>query len=73
MLHHLAVPFDPMIHHNLSGAPTTIIGNSSNKEGEFSLMKIEIAFFQLFPYIAPKKDFDHLLVHGQDLTKELLG
>jgi hypothetical protein len=36
--------FDPMIHHNNSGVPTTIIGNSSNKKGEFSL-KIEIASF----------------------------
>ncbi len=62
-----------MIHHNLSGAPTTIICNSSNKKGEFSLVKIEIVSFQLFPYIAPKKDFDPLLTHGQDLTKELLG
>jgi hypothetical protein len=65
--------FDLMIHHNLSGAPTTIICNSSNKKGEFSLVKIEIASFQLFPYIPPKKDFDPLLAHGQDLMEELLG
>ncbi len=30
--------FNPMIHHDLTGNPTTIIGNSSNKQGEFSLM-----------------------------------
>jgi hypothetical protein len=29
-----------MIHHDLSGASTTIISNSSNKKGEFSLIKI---------------------------------
>jgi hypothetical protein len=64
-----------MTHHDLSGAPTTIIGNSSNKNGEFSLVKIEIASFWLFPYIAPKNDFDPLLVHGQDqdLMEEWLG
>jgi hypothetical protein len=65
--------FDLMIHHNLSGVPTTIIGNSSNKKGEFSLVKIKIASFQLVPYIAPKQNFDPLLAHGQDLTEELLG
>ncbi len=64
--------FDLMICHNLSGAPTTIIGNSSNKKGQFSLVKIKITSFQLFPYIAPNKDFDPLLAHGQDLTEELL-
>jgi hypothetical protein len=45
--------FDPMIHHDLSVAPTTIIGNSFNNKGEFSLVKIETASFQLFPCIAP--------------------
>jgi hypothetical protein len=62
-----------MIHQDLSGAPTTIIGNSSNKKGKFSLIKIEISSIQLFPYIAPKKDFDPHLAHGQDLTEELRG
>jgi hypothetical protein len=33
--------FDPMIHHNLTGNPTTIIGNSSNKQGKFSLVNCE--------------------------------
>jgi hypothetical protein len=27
----LQYPFDPMIHHNLSGSPTTIIGNCPTK------------------------------------------
>jgi hypothetical protein len=64
--------FDPMIYHNLSGAPTKIIRNSSNKKGEFSLIKIKIASFQLFPYLAPKKGTDPLLVHDKELTEELL-
>jgi hypothetical protein len=61
-----------MIHNDLFIAPTTIIGNSSKKKGELSLIKIEIASFQRFPYIATKKDFNPLLAHGQDLTEELL-
>jgi hypothetical protein len=44
-----------------------------NKKGELSLIKIKIASFWLFPYIALKKDFDPLLAHDQDLTEELLG
>ncbi len=36
---------DLMIHHDLTGNPTTIIGNSSNKQGEFSLVKVDIASF----------------------------
>jgi hypothetical protein len=72
-LHHLADLFDPIIHHNLSGVPTTIICNSSNKKGDFSLVKIKIASFQLFSYIASKRNFDPLLAHGHDLMEELLG
>jgi hypothetical protein len=65
--------FDRMIHHNLFEVLTTIVGNSSKKKGEFSLVKIEIASFQLFTFIAPKRNFDPLLADGQDLTKQLLG
>jgi hypothetical protein len=63
--------FDPMIHHYMTGNQTTIIGNSSNKQGEFSLVKIDIVSFRLFPYIAPKCTFETLLSHGDELTEEL--
>jgi hypothetical protein len=69
-LHYL---FDPMIHHDLSGNPTTIIGNSSNKQGEFSLVKVDIASFHLFRYLGPKHTLDTLLPHGDELTEELLN
>jgi hypothetical protein len=64
--------FDPMIHHDLTGNPTTIIENSSNKQGEFSLVKVDIASFRLFPYLGPERTFDTLLPHGDKLTEELL-
>jgi hypothetical protein len=35
--------------------------------------KIKIASLRLYPYITIKKDFDPLLVYGQDLMEELLG
>ncbi len=44
----------------------------SNKNGPYSVVKIKIATFSLFPYITPKKDFDPLLAHGKELTEELL-
>jgi hypothetical protein len=50
--------FDPMIRHDLSGAPTFIMGNSLNNKAEFSLVKIKIASFCFFLLHQPKKDFD---------------
>jgi hypothetical protein len=38
----------PQIHYNLSGQPIAFIGNSSNKEGEFSLIKIKLHPFIFF-------------------------
>jgi hypothetical protein len=64
--------FDPMIHHDLTGNPTTIIGNSSNKQKEFILVKVDIASFCLFPYLGPECTFNTLLPHGDELTEELL-
>jgi hypothetical protein len=61
-----------MFHHDLTENPTTIIGNSSNKQGEFSLVKVDIASFRLFPYVVSKHTFDTLLTHGDKLTEELL-
>jgi hypothetical protein len=65
--------FELMIHHDLTGNPTTIIGNSSNKQGEFSLVKVDIASFRLFPYLGPKHAFDTLLPHSDKPTEELLN
>jgi hypothetical protein len=64
--------FNLMIRHDLTGNLTTIISNSSNKQGEFNLMKVNIASFCLCPYLGPKCTFNTLLPHGDNLTKELL-
>jgi hypothetical protein len=65
--------FDPIIHHDLTGNPTTIIGNSSNKQGEFILVKVNIASFRLFPYLGLERTFNTLLPHSDELTEELLN
>ncbi len=45
-------------HFNLAGKPITFIGNSSNKMGEFSLIKIDVTSIRLFPYIKDKGTMD---------------
>ena len=43
--------YAPQIHFNLAGKPIAFIGNTSNKMGEFSLIKIDVTSNRLFPYI----------------------
>jgi hypothetical protein len=61
------------IQYNLSGKPITIIGNSSNKEEEFSLIKINVTSIHLFPYVKDKVATDSTLTHGDEFLKELLS
>ncbi len=62
----------PQIHYNLSRQPIRFIGNPFNKEGEFSLIKINITFICLFPYIKDKVTMDSTLTHGVEFPKDLL-
>jgi hypothetical protein len=65
--------YAPQIHFNLAGEPIAFIGNSSNKMGKFSLIKIDVTPIRLFPYIKDKATMDVSLNHGDDLPKELLS
>ncbi len=66
--------YAPQIHFDLAGKPIAFIGNSSNKIGEFSLIKIDFTSICLFPYyIKDKATMDTSLIHGDDLPKELLS
>ncbi len=65
--------YAPQIHFNLAGEPISFIGNSSNKLGEFRLIKIDITSICLFPYIKDKVTMDDSLNHGGDLPKESLS
>jgi hypothetical protein len=64
--------YAPQIHNNLSGQPIAFIGNLSNKEGEFSLIKINIMSICLFPYIKDKATMDCTLTHGDEFPKDHL-
>jgi hypothetical protein len=45
----------PQIHFDLASKPIAIIGNLSNKMGEFSLIKIDVMSICLFPYITSQE------------------
>ena len=47
--------YAPRIHHNLGGEPKLIIGNSSNKMGEFSCVYIPLTDMRLFVCMAMEK------------------
>jgi hypothetical protein len=63
----------PRIHFNLAGEPIAFFGNSSNKMGKFSMIKIDVTSIHHFPYITDKVTMDISLNHGDDLPKELLS
>ncbi len=65
--------YTPQIHFNLAGKPIAFIGNSSNKMGKFSLIKIDVTSICLFPFIKDKLTMDVSLNHGYDLPKKFLS
>ncbi len=64
--------YRPQIHYDLARHLIAFIGNSSNKEGEFSLIKINVTSIRFFPYIKDKATMDSTLTHGDDFPKNLL-
>jgi hypothetical protein len=64
--------YAPQIHFNLAGNPIAFIGNLSNKTGKFSLIKINVMSFCLFPYIKDKVTMDANLNHGEDMPADWL-
>ncbi len=65
--------YAPQILFNLAGEPIAFIGNSSNKMGEFSLIKIDVTSIHLFPYIKEKATIDDSLNYGDDLPTAFLS
>jgi hypothetical protein len=65
--------FNPLTHHRPDCKSNHHHRKFSNKQGEFSLVKVDTASFRLFPYIGPERTFDTLLPHGDVLTEELLN
>ena len=64
--------FAPQIHYNLSGEPIAFIGNSSNKKGKFSMIKINVESIRAFAHINDKATWATNLIHGDDIPAEKL-
>ena len=65
--------YAPQVHYDLSGTPLAIIGNSSNKKGEFNLIKIDMASFRLFAFVDAKSSIDQNLSHGDKIPTKYLS
>jgi hypothetical protein len=65
--------YAPKIHHDLGGEPKLIVGNPSNKLGEFSCIYIPYASLKLFACVAEKEKFDTLLKYLLDLENKALA
>ncbi len=65
--------FAPQINYNLSGTPIAFIGNSSNKKGEFSMIKVNIESVHVFVYIKDKATWTPNLPHGEDIPADKLA
>jgi hypothetical protein len=64
--------FAPQIHYDLSGTPIAFIGNSSNKKGKFSMVKVNIESIRVFAYIKDKATWAPNLPHGEDIPTNKL-
>jgi hypothetical protein len=64
--------FAPQIHYNLSSTPIAFIGNSSNKKGEFSMVKVNIESIRVFAYIKDKATWAPDLFHGEVIPTDKL-
>ena len=63
--------FNPKIYTKPDGTPISIIGNGSNKMGEFSLVHLLMSKIALFPSVV-QKEVTSILPLGKDIPPELL-
>ena len=62
----------PSIYENLQGGPTEIVGNASEVQGEFSMVKIKIKDLKFFPIMGVNLPFESE-VATYLTTKQLAG
>ena len=65
--------FAPKIHHDLGGAPKSIVENASNMLGEFSCVTVPLKFLKLFACIAEEAKLVGILSYLLDLENEALA
>jgi hypothetical protein len=65
--------FAPQIHYDLSGEPIAFIGNSSNKKGKFTMIRINVESIRAFVYIKNKATSDTNPIHGDKFSRDLIA
>lgn len=65
--------FNPTVHRRLDGTISAILGNSSNTIGEFSIRKVDMAAFRLFPVVNLRSAFPASVVLGANIPSMLRG
>ena len=64
--------FNPKVYKDLQGKPTTIVGNSSDTIGEYSLLRVDISCIKNFVYIERQSAFDKSFILGATIPEEFL-
>jgi hypothetical protein len=55
--------YAPQVRHDLGGNPVGLVGNSSNKIGDFSCAYIRLSSFKFFPFVEATSVMNVLLKH----------
>ena len=55
--------YAPQVRHDLGGNPVGLVGNSSNKIGDFSCAYIRLSSFKFFPFVEATSAMNALLKH----------
>jgi hypothetical protein len=63
--------FNPQVYTKPNGTPISILGNTSNNMGEFTLVSLSLTSISLFPCVIQKED-NYILPHGIDIPSNLL-
>jgi len=62
----------PKIHYALGGVPKILIGNASNKFGEFRCVALSLSSLKLFSCITKKEKTNGIISQGADFENDLL-
>jgi hypothetical protein len=65
--------YAPTLHCNLDGKPIAIVGNCSNKPGEFTMIKIDVASIRDFPHFKDQKKMDATFTQSDTIPTDWLA
>ena len=65
--------FNPKVHRDLQGRPTTIVGNASDTVGEYTLLRVDISCLRSFAVIDKRSAFNKEYNLGEDIPSSFLS